>query len=215
VVSMLRAELPTTHQAIRDLASCDESSALGVLEKTAAAEDQFLRRTAIEVIGGHPRGRELRSVVLSALTDPSEYVVRTVCDVVGQWALNEAHDAVVNLLTSASSSTRRSAIRALHSIWLSTDIRTLFHQYKNDADSDVRREAAWFLRRHVGPQDWRAVFEAFHVDELPRHRQWACELAAAFSGPNILPTLTRLSGDLDGHVRKAAARAIQQVSQHE
>jgi len=212
---MLRGEFPTTHQAIRDLASCDEPSALASLEKAAAGEDQFLRRTAIEAIGRHPSGRELRSVVLAALTDPSEYVVRTACEVVEQWALGEARDAVVNLLTSASASTRRSAIRALHTIAVRADARTLFHVYKDDVQTEVRREAAWFLRRHVGPEDWRAVFEAFHGDELPRHRQWACELAAAFAGPDILPALTRLSSDLDGHVRTAAAGAIQQVLRHE
>ena len=46
--------------------------------------------------------------------------------------------------------------------------------------------------------------KAFEKDELPRHRQWACELAERFSGPNILPVLRELSLDVDGHVRKAA-----------
>src|SRR5262245_1653215 len=105
------AELNPTHQAIRDLASCNESTAVATLKETAGlARDQFLRRTAIEVIGCHRRGRELRAVILSALTDPSEYVVRTACDVVKQWELREAHDAIAHLLANTSSSTRISAI---------------------------------------------------------------------------------------------------------
>lgn len=210
------ADLPTTHQAVRELASCDEPDALATLKLTAAqARDPFVRRMAIEVIGGHSRGREMCAVVLRALSDPSEYVVRAACGVVAQWKLNEAHGAVAALLTSRSGSTRGGAIRALGAIWLDADAPVLLHVYKNDHEPDVRREAAWVLRRRVGSEDWRVVFDAFHVDELARHRQWACELAAAHSGRDALPVLDRLSSDRDGHVRAAAARAIQHLLRHQ
>jgi hypothetical protein len=41
----------------------------------------------LEVIGFHARGRELQAVVLNAICDSSEYVVRTACDVVERWEL--------------------------------------------------------------------------------------------------------------------------------
>jgi HEAT repeat protein len=99
------AKLPTTHAAVRDLASREDAAALNALADTAAVTDQFLRRTAIEVIGRHPQGHELRAIILSALDDSSGYVVRTVCEVVAQWKLSEAHDLVLPLLANPSAVT--------------------------------------------------------------------------------------------------------------
>ncbi len=76
------AKLPVTHEAIRALGSRDDAEALVILAAVAAVDDQFLRRTAVEMIGRHPRGRELGAIILNAFCDPSEYVVRTACDVV-------------------------------------------------------------------------------------------------------------------------------------
>jgi HEAT repeat protein len=206
------AQLPTTHEAIRNLASREDAMALSALADTAVAKDHFLRRTAIEVIGRHPRGRELRAIVLEALDDQSGYVVRTACDVVAQWKLLEAHDRVLPHLANTSAATRRSAIRALGSIWVDTDFPLILNVYTNDSKEDVRREAAWVLRSRASAVNWRAIFDAFHVDELARHRKWACELAQIFSGSETLPLLPQLCLDVDGHVRKAASRAIRTVT---
>jgi HEAT repeat protein len=215
-MTVSRAELPATHQAVRDLASRNEPSALTALKETAAqAQDQFVRRLAIEVIGGHPRGREMSAVIFSALGDASEYVVRAACDVVGKWKLNEAHDAIATLLTNPLKFEPTERHSGLGRDWLDADVPVLFHMYKDDDETDVRWEAAWVLRHRVGPDDWRAIFDALHVDELPRHRQWASELAAAYSGRDVLPVLDRLCSDSDGHVGAAAARAIQHILHHQ
>jgi HEAT repeat protein len=202
------ARRPITHEVIRELASREDIRALNALAEAAAVEDQFLRRTAVEVIGRHPQGRELRSMILSALGDPSEYVVRAACEVVAQWEFSEAHALVVALLAHASKATRQAAIRALDTIWADADFPLIFRIYTNASEIDVRREAAWALRRRVSSAHWRTLFDTFHLDDLPRHRQWACELAENFSGPDIVPVLSQLSLDIDGHVRKAALRAI-------
>jgi HEAT repeat protein len=169
----------------------------------------------MEVIGRHPRGRELHTIILSALDDPSEYVVRTACEVVAQWELNEAHELVVALLANASKATRQTAIRALGTIWVDADFPLIFRIYTSASEIDVRREAAWVLRRRVTSAHWRTLFDAFYVDSLPQHRQWACELAEKFSGPDILPALSQLSLDVDGHVRNAASQAIRTLSSRE
>jgi HEAT repeat protein len=206
------AKLPITHETVRALGSRSDAEALKALAATAAVDDQFLRRTAVEVIGRHPQGHELRACILSALGDPSEYVVRTACEVVEHWRLLEAHDLVLLLLASASSATRQGAIRTLGSIWVDTDFPLVFSIYTKDSDIDVRRGAAWVLRRQATSATWRTLFDAFCVDELARHRQWACELAERFSGPEILPLLSSLLRDRDGHVRNAAARATSILS---
>lgn len=152
------------------------------------------------------------AIVLRALGDPSEYVVRTACEVVGQWQLIAARDLVLPLLAHASNSTRHSAIRALGAIWTDADFPLMFEIYAKDREIDIRKEAAWVLRERAAPANWRTLFDAFYQDELARHRVWACELAESFSGPEILPGLSRLAGDVDGHVRNAAAQATKVIS---
>ena len=201
-----------THEVIRELGSRDDADAMKILAEAAAFDDHFLRRTAMEAIGRHPRGRDLRTVILKALGDPSEYVVRTACEVVAGWELAEAHDLIVLLLANASTATRQSALRALNPIWVDADFPPVFRVYTTDSEIDVRRDAAWVLQRRVTSAHWRTLFDAFYADDLPRHRQWACELAESFSGPDILPALSQLSRDRDGHVRKAALQAIQAIS---
>jgi hypothetical protein len=202
------ARRPTTHEAIRTLVSREDAGVLSALAEAAAVEDQFLRRTAIEVIGRHSQGRELCTIIMSALGDPSEYVVRAACEVVAQWKFREAHTLVAALLVDASKATRQAAIRALDTIWIDADFSLIFRIYTSASEIDVQRDAAWVLRRRVSPAHWRTLFDAFYLDELPRHRQWACELADSFASPDVLPALSQLSLDIDGHVRKAASQAI-------
>jgi HEAT repeat protein len=201
-----------THEAIRKLASRDDDEALDALRKLSAASDQFVRRTALEIIGRHTRGRELTASVLDSFRDPSEYVRRTACDVVGQWKLVEAHDLLLPLLADPAASTRESALRALAMIWTDADFQLVFEIYRKDTEIGVRKEAAWTLRQHPHADNWRVLFDAFCEDELARHRSWACELAGTLGGPEILPALSSLADDRDGHVRKAAAHASQVVT---
>lgn len=209
------AQPPINHEFIRKLRSREDEEALKQLAQAATIEDQFLRRAMLESIGLHPLGRKLTSNIVDALGDPSEYVVRTACEIVQKWELNEAHESVVALLENGSKATRLAAIRALGAIWTDADFSLIFPIYTSASELGVRREAAWVLRRRATSGHWRPLFNAFYADKLPRHRQWACELAENFSGPDILPLLSQLSLDVDGHVRKAALRAIRTVSSRE
>jgi HEAT repeat protein len=206
------ANPPTTHEIIRELALREDAAALKALADAARVEDQFERRMAIEAIGSHRQGRELCSIILRALGDPSEYIVRTACDVVARWELQQAHDLVVALLAYPAKATRQTAIRTLGTIWVEADFTMMFRIYNKASEIEVRREAAWVLRQQVTSTTWRTLFDAFQVDELARHRQWACELAEKFSGSDILPMLSHLSSDTDGHVRRAALQAVQTLS---
>jgi len=200
------------YEAIRSLVSRDDAEALDELSRLTVAEDQFLRRTAVEVIGKHPRGRELRERVLAAFRDPSEYVKRTACDVVAQWKWAEAHQPVLLLVKEPVAATRESALRALTAIWTDSDFALVLGIYQHDPEIGVRREAAWTLRQCIGAENWRQVFDALGLDRLPRHRVWACEIAEAFGCPDVLPALAPFMNDGDGHVRKSAARASQTIS---
>ncbi|WP_161850444.1 HEAT repeat domain-containing protein [Bradyrhizobium sp. CCBAU 051011] len=203
---------PTTHEDIRNLASRNDVEAMDTLQKLTTASDQFLRRTALEIIGRHARGRELTASVLGALRDSSEYVRRTACAVVEQWKLVEAHDLLLPLLAEPAASTRESALRALSVIWDDADFQAVLEIYKKDPEISVRRQAASALRQQPHGENWRVLFADFFRDKLPRHRSWACELAGAHGESDILPLLAPLLDDRDGHVRRAAAHASQAIA---
>ncbi|MDH2343842.1 HEAT repeat domain-containing protein [Bradyrhizobium sp. SSUT18] len=200
-----------TYEAIRRLISRDDDEVINELRALSTASDAFVRRTAIEVIGQHRRGHELRATIVAALSDTSDYVRRTTCGIVEQWKLAEAHDLVLLLLKEPEAPTRECALRTLAAIWNNADFQTVFGLYKRDPEIAVRREAAWTLRQGAAANDWQLLFDAFCEDELPRHRSWACELAETFGGPDVLPTLVSLTKDVDGHVRKSAACAYQAI----
>ncbi|WP_315780820.1 HEAT repeat domain-containing protein [Bradyrhizobium sp. SZCCHNR2011] len=185
-----------------------------MLRDAAASADQFIRRTAVEVIGRHVSGRNLSDLILCALADRSEYVVRAGCQVIEDWKWDAAHGAISNLIKSPSGSTRQVSIRTLGAIWRQSDFQPVFQIYKTDAETEVRREAAWTLRNNVSGADWRRLFDAFRTDALPRHRRWACDLASAFGQPDVVRFLKALCTDRDGHVRKAAAKAMAALDAH-
>jgi HEAT repeat protein len=200
------------HEALRQLADREDKDALTALAKAAVDNDQFVRRTAVETVGRHPLGRSMGALILAALKDPSSYVVRTACEVVARWKLSKAHELILALLDDPSPATRQSAIRSLNEIWSDADFPLMVHIYSKDSNIRVRREAAFVLRQRASLQNWRPLFDKFYVEDLARHRQWACELAEAFSGTETLPLLSQLSLDRDGHVRKAALKAIKTIS---
>ncbi|NPU11909.1 HEAT repeat domain-containing protein [Bradyrhizobium sp. 83002] len=203
-----------THKSICALLTRDDTESLTLLRGAAASADQFIRRTAVEVIGRHASGRNLSDAILRALADQSEYVVRAGCQVIEDWRWDAAHDAISNLIKSPSGSTRQVSIRTLGAIWRQSDFQPVFQIYKTDAETEVRREAAWTLRNNVSSADWRRLFDAFRTDALPRHRRWACDLASTFGHSDVVPFLNPLCTDRDGHVRKAAAKAIAALEGH-
>src|SRR5437763_5033239 len=136
---MPNMELPTTHEAIRALAARRDESVLQIQTDVAASNDEFLRRTAIEVIGNHPHAASLQPIVLKALADPSAYVVRAACDAVAKCEISEAHDLVLSILASGSGSTRQTALRTLSAIWNDGDFSAVFYVYQRDVEIDVRR----------------------------------------------------------------------------
>jgi HEAT repeat protein len=123
----------------------------------------------------------------------------------------DAHDSILRLLDAADKATRATALDALGELWQSADFERVLRAFTSDRSVEVRKRAAWTLRKHSSGLTWRALFGVWHADAVPRHRQWACELAAAYGGGEVLPELRRLSDDADGHVRDRAVGAIREV----
>lgn len=211
----IRVPGPPAWAAFRALAERDTEEALAALAEAARSADPFLRRAAIGTIAMHARGRALAAAVTGALHDADEYVVRTACAAASLLKLAESRDAIRCLLAHRMFTIREAALRALGTLWKPEDFEPVFDAFQRDSSSEVRDEAAWVLYAHAAPEHWRALFDAWSRDPLARRRQWACEIAGRFGDTGVLPELERLRADKDGHIRKAAERAIAAVGERD
>jgi hypothetical protein len=142
------------------------------------------------------------------LKDTSPYVVRTACETLAKIKLDELHDDLIDLLKSRNPAIRQSAVKALNKIWRVTSFDEVFDLFLADKVVKVKNEAAWTLRTHATNENWLKLFEAWWQDSVIRHRKWACELALMFDVHQVEKELQELSRDTDGHVRKAARKAL-------
>lgn len=117
----------------------------------------------------------------------------------------------MTLLSSPLESTRQAALCALETLGQDKDFDAVLRIFEADPSKAVRKQAAWNLRSAAASRNWRRLFSIWYADEQPRHRQWACELAQAFGDADVLPQLVLLSGDANGHVRKAAHLAAERI----
>jgi hypothetical protein len=182
--------------------------ALHALIELANHSDWRFRRAAVEALSAHPLASSATSIIVAALTDPSSYVVRTACDTAAILKLQEAHSSVLSLAASNDTRTREAAVRALSRLWRPSDFPAVFAIFKNDPVSPVRRATAWTLAVNVSDITWKALFETWVKGELPRYRVWACEIASRFGDSSAKSEVAALLRDPNGHVRKAAQRAL-------
>jgi HEAT repeat protein len=191
--------------------------ALGCKGGTTAFETLFgllndsdwrYRRAAVEALTLHPDGKAAAKQICGALRDRSPYVVRTACKAATELRIGGAHEVILELLRDEDASTRQSALGALVTLWKPSAFELVYAVFRSDSVQTVRREAAWTLKAHASPQNWRALFEVWFSDPLPRHRLWAYELASAFGDAVCKAQLSKLLQDPNGHVRKAAQDAL-------
>jgi HEAT repeat protein len=104
--------------------------------------------------------------------------------------------------------TRLVAVASLSSLFEPEDFLLLARIFREDEEQEVRREAAFAIRRNISAENWRTVFDLWKNDELHRHRRWAAEVTESFGDRTAIGDLERLAHDPDGHVRKAASKAL-------
>ena len=208
LLDRLQVPGPEAWAAALALGHHPEPEAFQALVDLTEHSDWRFRRVAVEALGAHPLARSAQSHILAALADPSLYVIRTACETVAALQLSEAHSGILALTVDRDRRTREVAVRALSRLWQTTDFETVFEVYQNDPVKEVRRTAAWTLVANVSAANWRALFEAWISAELPRYRVWACEIAGQFADSSAKLQVAALLHDPNGHVRKAAQRAL-------
>ncbi len=209
LVSWLRPTGPKTWAAIVAIGKCNSSEALAVLLELSRDSDWRYRRCAIEAIAFHPQGVSAAPTVVAALNDSSPHVVRTASDTVAKLHLSEAHDLLLHLLNSREPPTREAAISALSHIWQLSDFDRVLERFESDPDKNVRRVAGWALANNQHLQTWRRLFDAWRSHPMACYRTWACFLVRDFGDASARSEIRSHLNDPDGHVRKAARRAIE------
>jgi hypothetical protein len=114
-------------------------------------------------------------------------------------------------LVSPAAEARSAALRALRPLWRDEDFETVLGLARHDPDDTVRGDAAWVLRATASIHTWSRLFDLWCADPLPRHRAWACELAARWGGADDLAAVRRLERDRDGQVQAAAVTAVRRL----
>lgn len=202
---------PEAWAAVVALGHDESGEAYDVLLRLAASPDWCYRRAALEAIAVHVRSHDAHTLFCAALKDESPYVVRTACEITGSHRITQAHSRVCGLLSSSDQRTREVAVGAITKLWTDDDFDRLLKLFRDDASLVVQRKAAWALRENVCRRTWRELVEWWKKDALPRHRTWACEIAGDFGDTSVKEDLEVLAKDRDGHVRKAANRALEKV----
>ena len=211
LAGLVRGGTPERWAAFVALAHVPEESGLAILSESVRSPDPHVRRAAVEAIGVHPEGRRLSAQVCSLLSDTHDFVVRSACEAAARRRVMEAHDAILALLDAKPKSSRQTALQALRELWQDADFKRVLQAFTSETSTAVRKEAAWTLRSTVSASTWRQLFTVWCGDALPRHRGWACELAALYGSGEVLTDLERLTHDVDGHVRKVAAQAVRDI----
>jgi HEAT repeat protein len=205
----LKTPGPLAWASFRALSYLGTSVSLKKLIELSQSSDWRFRRSAVDAIAYHPQAEEAIKTVGEALSDSSEYVIRVACEVVAKLKFVALHDKVLHLLTSADPNIRECAAKALNEIWQMDDFDKVYSIYATEKIQKVRNAAAWTLRDHATNDNWLKLFEAWWQDSLVRHRKWSCELASTFGVNQVKKELEKLALDKDGHVRKAAIKALE------
>lgn len=198
--------------AVVALAHSSDPRAMACLGDLASFSEPYVRRFVVQWIGRCPYGAKLIHLVVERLRDPSGIVVRTAAQVAGELALSEAHTDVIALLKDTSPATRQAGLVALQKLWQEADFETVVEVFKTDASEEVRRTAGWTLRETWSANRAPVLVELWRADPLPRHRVWACQIVTEFPHGQLHQRIACLAEDPDGHVRKAARRALETLS---
>lgn len=211
LTNLLQRPAPVCWTAFIALASTPGEAALALLHDYAGSKDPHFRYSAIEAIGNHPEGWRLSDDIQKLLLDTHDFVVCSAIMAAAKHHLVDLHDIIFKFLNHEDESTRSTAVHALRVLWQPTDFDRVFQVHTKDPSIEVRKKAGWTLRTCVTDTTWRSLFGIWWNDPIPRHRQWACDLAAAYGDEGVISVVHRLRDDNDGHVRYRAADAVREI----
>lgn len=199
---------PQAWEAFKRLATLGTEAALSLLLDRANHPDWTIRQAAINALAQHRLGCQAEPILRTAMKDPSEYVVRAALNASRELRLISLNEVVAALVKDRNPLTRAEAMRTIGRMWTSGNFVLVYAAFSKDSDEEVRKEAAWSLYHNAGKDTWRTLYGVWIAAAMPRYRLWAVELVSRFGGESDVAALSSLSGDPDGHVRKAVANVL-------
>ena len=183
-------------------------SILKLIELSQSPDWRF-RRSAIEAMAYHPQVEKAIGTIHRALEDSSHYVISAALQSIARIRIQSFHDDVVDLLKSTTPSIKVDAIATLSEIWRIEDFEIIYNIFLSEKNEKIRNTVAWILRVHVTENNWYKLFDIWWKDPYKHCRTWSCELASTFGIKGVEKQLLTLTSDEDGHVRKAARKALE------
>ena len=185
-----------------------EANELNDLLADLTSPNSGLRRAAATDLANHPQRQRATVALIEALGDHLDYVVTAASDALVGIGGQDAHAALLRLLRHPNAFVREHVLWIFRPIWRESDFDVILETHQHDSSTDVRKRAGFLLRDVASKKTWHRLFDLWHNDSLPRYRVWGCELAQQFGDATIRDRLATLVSDDDGHVRKAADKAL-------
>lgn len=182
------------------------------LAEQLSSKDWARRRAAVEAVRFQNPNTRLSDRLIALLKDPYPAVQRVACESLREMKLVKAIPSICDLLNNEDSETRKAALKALDVLWSDVNWTGIFSMATADRNLEVRKTASRVLRQHVDVSNWHDLFKLWCEDSLAEHRTWACEILGDFGGAKDRELLEPLCTDENGHVRKAAATALNKLT---
>jgi HEAT repeat protein len=176
----LQAAGPHAWATVEALGYHTSPDAFTILLQLLNSSDWRYRRSALEAIVHHPLVNTRQEKICQLLNDPSVYVIRTACEVVGKIKAEHGLPQLKNLLSSTDPETRIAVIRAFPYLWEPGLFDRVLEVFLTDPSDLVKKAAAWVLMGAADETNWERLFDIWKKDQLARHRKWACQLAKRY-----------------------------------
>jgi HEAT repeat protein len=203
---MLEGDAPAPWLAFAALAARRDPAALKLIVEQCGNVDPDKRRSAIEAIGTSPIGVQAIEYVRLALDDPAPPVVDAAIMAIARLRDEKSRPRLNALLKGSNPYYRGYALLALGDMWSDAEFEPVLEIARHDRDERNRKNASSILRAH--PLDWRQLVALWCESELPREREWVCELIGERGDATDRALLELLRRDPNGHVRQRAEEAL-------
>jgi len=158
LLEQIKSHSAETGAAFVALSAHSSEKSLAALVSAAKGKDADFRRAGVEAIARHALGITQAKLICDLFQDSDEIVVRAACRAAADLKLSESHNQILALLNSKNPKTREVALEALDKLWLNSDFEQAFKIHTTDKNSNVRKQAAWTLRRNVARGNWKTLF---------------------------------------------------------
>jgi len=199
---------PQAWEAFKQFSTLGTEESLSMLFEKVSNHDWTIRQAALNAIAEHKLGYKAEPILRKLMKDGSEYVVRAALAAAGKLRLTSLNEDVAAHLKDRNCSNREAAVRAIGQMWTSVNFDLVYALFLKDGDEAVQKEAAWSLYLNVDKDNWRTLYKSWISAVMPRYRLWAIELVLRFGNESDMSTLSSLTSDPNGHVRKAVENAL-------